>query len=127
MPPNNAANSSPNNASQSDSSELKDKFTPIRKGLLEMVVLKVIAAKKVYAADILEILKPGEFETQEGTLYPLLSRLRREGAVEYDWVESEAGPPRKYYHLTPKGKEQLASLDRYWGKIDGQIEKLGER
>ncbi len=110
----------------SDSNEVKDKFTPIRKGLLELVVLKVISARKVYAADIIEILKPGEFETQEGTLYPLLSRLRREGAVEYDWVESDAGPPRKYYRLTPKGKEQLASLDGYWEEISGYIEKIAQ-
>src|ERR1700685_1937760 len=103
--------------------QIKDKFTPIRKGLLELVVLKVIASKKVYAADILALLGQGEFATQEGTLYPLLSRLRREGAVEYDWVESEAGPPRKYYRLTPKGKESLASLEGYWEDISGYIKK----
>jgi PadR family transcriptional regulator PadR len=124
MPPNNVANNTPNNAPQSDSSELKDKFTPIRKGLLELVVLKVIAAKKVYAADILQILAQGEFATQEGTLYPLLSRLRREGAVEYDWVESEAGPPRKYYHLTPKGKSSLAELEGYWEDLSKYIKDI---
>ena len=107
-----------------NSDETKDKFTPIRKGLLELVVLKVISARKVYAADILQILAQGEFATQEGTLYPLLSRLRREGAVEYDWVESDAGPPRKYYRLTPKGKEQLASLEGYWEEISGYIKKI---
>src|ERR1700691_5566207 len=94
--------------------ETKDKFDPIRKGLLEYVVLSVISARKVYAADILEILMATEFTTQEGTLYPLLSRLRREGTVEYEWVESVAGPPRKYYRLTPKGKEQLDVLSDYW-------------
>ena len=107
-----------------ESSEIKDKFTPIRKGLLELVVLKVISARKVYAADILAILAAGEFATQEGTLYPLLSRLRREGAVEYDWVESEAGPPRKYYRLTPKGKESLAELDGYWDDLSKYIKKI---
>jgi PadR family transcriptional regulator PadR len=104
--------------------EINDKFTPIRKGLLELVVLKVISARKVYAADILQILSQGEFATQEGTLYPLLSRLRREGAVEYDWVESEAGPPRKYYRLTAKGKEQLGSLEGYWEKINKYIDRV---
>jgi PadR family transcriptional regulator, regulatory protein PadR len=119
-----APTSSPNS---NEKNETKDKFTPIRKGLLELVVLKVISAagaRKVYAADILAILAQGEFATQEGTLYPLVSRLRREGAVEYDWVESEAGPPRKYYHLTPKGKEQLASLDGYWEEISEYIKKI---
>ena len=74
-----------------------DKLTSIKKGLLEFVVLTVIAKDKVYAADILKTLAPTEFATQEGTLYPLLSSLRREGMVEYEWVESESGPPRKYY------------------------------
>lgn len=124
MAPQTSANSSSAPGAGANSSETKDKFTPIRKGLLELVVLKVIAAKKVYAADILAILAEGEFATQEGTLYPLLSRLRREGAVEYDWVESEAGPPRKYYRLTPKGKEQLASLDGYWDEISDYIKKI---
>ena len=106
---------------------ITDKFTPIRKGLLELVVLKVIAASKVYAADILQILAQGEFATQEGTLYPLLSRLRREGAVEYEWVESEAGPPRKYYRLTPKGKEQLAALNGYWEDLSKYIKKIDQK
>jgi PadR family transcriptional regulator PadR len=101
-----------------------DKFQSIRKGLLEFVVLKVIAKRKAYAAEILKDLETTEFATQEGTLYPLLSSLRREGAVEYDWVESEAGPPRKYYQLTSKGKEQLRMLQNYWNEINQTIEKL---
>lgn len=105
--------------------DLSDKLSPIKKGLLELAVLQVISAKKVYAADILEALKPTEFSTQEGTLYPLLSRLRQEGAVEYEWVESEAGPPRKYYRLTEKGRSQLQQLKDYWEKIDQTIIKLG--
>jgi PadR family transcriptional regulator, regulatory protein PadR len=96
---------------------IADKFDPIRKGLLEFAVLHVISGKKVYAADILAILMATEFQTQEGTLYPLLSRLRREGAVDYEWVESDAGPTRKYYRLTDKGKEQLAALRGYWKKL----------
>jgi len=105
--------------------ETKDKFDPIRKGLLEYVVLSVISARRVYAADILEILMTTEFATQEGTLYPLLSRLRREGTVEYEWVESEAGPPRKYYLLTAKGKKQLEELGAYWEELNKTIKNLG--
>jgi PadR family transcriptional regulator PadR len=101
-----------------------DKLTSIKKGLLEFVVLTVIAKDRVYSADILKVLSETEFATQEGTLYPLLSGLRREGAVEYEWVESEAGPPRKYYQLTTKGKEQLATLQAYWKKINQTIEQL---
>jgi PadR family transcriptional regulator PadR len=101
-----------------------DKLISIKKGLLEFVVLTVIAKDRVYAADILKTLAPTEFATQEGTLYPLLSRFRREGAVEYEWVESEAGPPRKYYKLTPKGKEQLAALQDYWDALNLTIKKF---
>ncbi len=98
--------------------DIQEKLGPIRKGLLELVVLKIISQAQVYAADILQKLSKTEFATQEGTLYPLLSRLRREGAVEYEWVESEAGPPRKYYRLTAKGQEQLKSLIDYWNRLD---------
>ncbi|HVN26160.1 MAG TPA: PadR family transcriptional regulator [Candidatus Paceibacterota bacterium] len=104
--------------------ETKDKFDPIRKGLLEFVVLRVIASRKVYAADILKILDSTEFGTQEGTLYPLLSRLRREGLVEYEWIESDAGPPRKYYRLTAKGDEQRKVLERYWDDLTATIKNL---
>ncbi len=103
----------------------QDRFAPIRKGLLEFAVLTVISARKVYAADILAALAATEFATQEGTLYPLLSRMRREGTVEYEWVESEAGPPRKYYRLTAKGETQLATLAEYWNDLNRTIKSLG--
>src|SRR5277367_1163656 len=96
---------------------INEKFTPIRKGLLEFLVLKIIAADKVYAANILGELNATEFATQEGTLYPLLSKMRREELVDYEWKESEAGPPRKYYQLTAKGREQLKETAEYWQKI----------
>jgi PadR family transcriptional regulator len=102
---------------------IEDKFDPIRKGLLEFAVLTVISTKKVYAADILSILNATEFQTQEGTLYPLLSRMRREGTVEYEWVESDVGPPRKYYRLTDKGKEQLEALRNYWQKLSKTLKQ----
>src|SRR6476469_5091568 len=103
-----------------------DKFSPIRKGLLELVVLRVIAAHKVYAADILARLEPTEFATQEGTLYPLLSRLRREGIVSYEWVESDAGPPRKYYQLADAGHARLRELETYWKTISHTISTIGD-
>lgn len=104
---------------------IHDKFNPIRKGLLEMVVLKVIAADKVYAADIIKQLADTDFATQEGTLYPLLSRLRREGVVTYEWAESDSGPPRKYYELTELGRTQLYQLEQYWLKLSATLDKLG--
>jgi PadR family transcriptional regulator PadR len=102
-----------------------EKFGPIRKGLLEYLILKIVAADKVYVADMLKRLGPTEFTTQEGTLYPLLSKLRREGLVDYEWRESDAGPPRKYYTLTARGKTQLAELNRYWQRINQTIAELG--
>ena len=102
----------------------EDKFNAIKKGLLELVVLKIISKHRVYAADILEKLSSTDFATQDGTLYPMLSRLKREDALKYEWVESESGPPRKYYSLTSRGKEQLAALIKYWKELDAVINKF---
>src|SRR6185436_9102322 len=104
---------------------LAEKFASIRKGLLEFLILKIVAADKVYAADILEWLSDTEFATQEGTLYPLLSKMRRDGLLDYEWQESDAGPPRKYYELTTKGKSQLSELDDYWKQLNTTVTKLG--
>lgn len=104
---------------------LPEKFASIRKGLLEFLILKIVSADKVYAADILERLSDTEFATQEGTLYPLLSKMRRDGLLDYEWQESDAGPPRKYYELTTKGKSQLAELDDYWKQLNTTVTKLG--
>lgn len=106
---------------------IDDKFTAIRKGLLEFLVLKIIAAEKVYAADILKQLSETEFATQEGTLYPLLSKMRREGLLDYEWQESDAGPPRKYYRLTAKGREHHRETSTYWQKISGTVKSIGPK
>ena len=102
------------------------KLGPICKGLLEFLILKIISADKVYVADMLKLLSTTEFATQEGTLYPLLSKMRRENLVDYEWRESEAGPPRKYYKLTGKGKSQLEELNEYWKLINATIGDLGK-
>ena len=104
---------------------INDRFTAIRKGLLEFLILKIVSADKVYVADILKRLSDTEFATQEGTLYPLLSKMRRDGLVDYEWQESDAGPPRKYYQLTAKGKSQLAELNDYWKHLNAMITQLG--
>jgi len=102
-----------------------EKFSPLRKGLLEFAILKVISGQAVYAADILARLQGGEFATQEGTLYPLLSRLRRDELVDYEWQESQAGPPRKYYRLTDKGRAHLDALQAYWRGLNETLDSLG--
>jgi PadR family transcriptional regulator PadR len=101
-----------------------EKLAPLRKGLLEFVILKVIAADKVYVADMLKLLSGTEFATQEGTLYPLLSKLRREQLVDYEWKESDAGPPRKYYKLTAQGRAQLSELNEYWLELHRTLARL---
>lgn len=101
------------------------KFTPIRKGLLEFLVLKIVGTESVYVPEILRRLAATEFATQEGTLYPLLSKLRREALVQYQWQESDAGPPRKYYQLTEMGRDQLAAFDQYWHRINKTISDIG--
>ena len=106
---------------------VNEKFSGLRKGLLEFLLLQIIATEKVYVADILRELSATEFATQEGTLYPLLSKMRREGLLDYEWKESEAGPPRKYYQLTAKGREQLRETQEYRGKINGTVKRLGQK
>jgi PadR family transcriptional regulator PadR len=104
---------------------VSDRFAAIRKGLLEYLILRIVSADKVYVADILQRLSGTEFSTQEGTLYPLLSKMRRDGLVDYEWQESDSGPPRKYYRLTAKGKSQLTELNEYWKEINTTISQLG--
>ena len=101
------------------------KLIALRKGLLEFLILVVVSADKVYAADIIRRLSTTDFATQEGTLYPLLSKMRREGLLDYEWQESSAGPPRKYYELTARGRTQLAELNAYWKDINATISQLG--
>src|SRR5512137_2188943 len=104
---------------------VESKLAPIRKGLLEYLVLKIVGARSAYVPDILRRLSGTEFATQEGTLYPLLSRLRREGLVQYEWQESGVGPPRKYYRLTEDGQTQLATLGQYWQQLNQTLSDIG--
>lgn len=105
--------------------DLSEKLAPIRKGLLEFALLRVISGEKLYVAGMLKRLADTEFATQEGTLYPLLSRLRREQLVDYEWQESDAGPPRKYYKLTEPGRRALAELQGYWQHLNDTLNRLG--
>lgn len=107
-------------------SGINEKFSAIRKGLLEFMVAKIIAADSVYAADILARLARTDFRTQEGTLYPLLSKMRRDGLLDYEWQESEAGPPRKYYRLTAKGRTQLAETENYWKSLIATVKNIAD-
>jgi PadR family transcriptional regulator PadR len=106
--------------------DLDSRFSSIRKGLLEFLVLKIVGGRSVYVPDILRTLGATLFATQEGTLYPLLSKLRRDGLVHYQWQESDAGPPRKYYGLTDAGRSHLAALEEHWSQINRTVSELGQ-
>ena len=102
-----------------------EQFAGLRKGLLELAILTIVSGRTVYVGDILSTLAPTPFATQEGTLYPLLSKLRRDQLVDYQWVESGQGPPRKYYSLTEKGAGRLEELSAYWRKLTTTLQTLG--
>ena len=86
----------------------------MRKGILEYCILLILNQRRSYSADILQALKEHDLIVVEGTLYPLLTRLRKDGFVDYDWEENTQGPPRKYYVLTEKGYKWLSELSYTW-------------
>ena len=104
--------------------EYGDIKTQMRKGVLEFSALLIISRGEVYSSDILKELKLADLIVVEGTLYPLLSRLKSEGLLSYDWKESASGPPRKYYTLTAKGKEKLDHLKATWKSLVESINTL---
>ncbi len=99
----------------------------MKKGVLEMCILAIISRREVYTSDIIEKLKEAELIVVEGTLYPMLSRLKSAGYLEYSWRESKYGPPRKYYQLTEAGSEFLNNLEGSWGKLVNSVENIVEK
>lgn len=102
------------------------KFAAMRRGLLEPLVLAAVESQHRYVAEIMSALQDVGFPAQEGTLYPLLSKLRREGTVQHEWHESPSGPPRKYFSLTDMGKRELADFRDYWGGLSRMINTIGQ-
>ncbi|WP_073094656.1 PadR family transcriptional regulator [Cyclobacterium lianum] len=98
--------------------------TQMRKGILEFCILHIIARGEVYATDMIDELKNAQLIIVEGTLYPLLNRLKTSGLASYKWVESETGPPRKYYSITPEGNEFLKQLDKTWSDLDNSVNQI---
>lgn len=89
----------------------------MRKGILEYCILSIISRGEIYASDIINELNKAKLLVVEGTLYPLLTRLKNNGLLEYNWQESSSGPPRKYYVLSPAGMEVLQRLDSTWEEL----------
>jgi PadR family transcriptional regulator PadR len=96
----------------------------MRKGILEYCILSIINRQEVYTSDILEALREANLLVVEGTLYPLLSRLKNNGLLKYRWQESTDGPPRKYFTLTDEGQAMLNALNDEWSDISKAIKKI---
>jgi PadR family transcriptional regulator, regulatory protein PadR len=94
----------------------------MRKGILEFCILEIISRGEVYASDMLEELTAAKMIVVEGTLYPLLTRLKNAGLLDYSWVESTSGPPRKYYTLTETGRSFLEQLRDTWSELVASTE-----
>lgn len=107
--------------------ELEKKKTQMRRGIIELCVLGIISEKEVYSTDILKKLKASELIVQEGTLYPLLTRLKNAGLLHYSWRESEGGPPRKYFQISDHGKEFLSGLLGTWKQLNHAVEQSTEK
>lgn len=100
----------------------------MRKGILEYCILSIISRNEIYASDIIAELKKAELLIVEGTLYPLLTRLKNNGLLSYNWKESTSGPPRKYYEITEEGMAVLKKLDVTWKELLFAVEtSLGHR
>lgn len=91
--------------------------TQMRKGILEYCILSIISKGEIYASDIIAELKKAQLLVVEGTLYPLLTRLKNNGLLSYSWKESTSGPPRKYYVITEEGLDVLNKLDITWKEL----------
>ena len=96
----------------------------MRKGILEYCILLILSKKPLYASDIIGELKSAQMIVVEGTLYPLLTRLKNDGYLSYRWEESLQGPPRKYYELTEDGHKFLNELEISWAELVDAIQKL---
>jgi len=89
----------------------------MRKGVLEYCILSIISKGEAYSSDILQTMKEAKLIVVEGTLYPLLTRLKNDGLLNYRWEESTSGPPRKYYTLTEMGQKFLKEMDDTWNEL----------
>ncbi len=99
------------------SSNLENTQAQMRKGVLEFCILSILKQEEVYPSDIILRMKQSKLIVVEGTLYPLLTRLKNAGLLQYRWEESKSGPPRKYYSLTPLGEKFLEELRITWNEL----------
>ncbi|MCX7743946.1 MAG: PadR family transcriptional regulator [Flavobacteriales bacterium] len=106
---------------------LENTQAQMRKGILELVILSVLARNDAYASDIINELKKAQLIVVEGTLYPLLTRLKNGGLLTYRWEESTLGPPRKYYAITEEGRQFLQQLKKTWEELNQAVKQISNQ
>ena len=104
--------------------DIQNTQSQMRKGVLEFCILSIIRQGEVYPSDIVDKMKGANLNIFEGTLYPLLTRLKNAGLLTYRWVESNSGPPRKYFVMTDKGLEFYGELERTWQELADAVHTL---
>lgn len=104
--------------------KIENSKAQLRKGILEFCVLALLKKREAYPSDLLTELKKAELIVVEGTLYPLLNRLKNDGLLTYRWEESKSGPPRKYYKLTSEGIRFHKELTTSWNEVRNAVEKI---
>jgi len=104
--------------------KIENTTAQMRKGILEFCILSLISGRDLYTSEILEALKKGEMLVVEGTVYPLLTRLKNADLLQYRWEESTSGPPRKYYSITRAGEVFLTELQKAWSDLNKAVKSI---
>lgn len=103
---------------------IENTASQMRKGVLEFCILSVIKKGEAYPSDIIDTMKNANLNIFEGTLYPLLTRLKNAELLTYRWVESNSGPPRKYFSLTEKGADFYKELEATWHELSNAVQSI---
>ncbi|MCO6497445.1 MAG: PadR family transcriptional regulator [Chitinophagaceae bacterium] len=103
---------------------IENTASQMRKGVLEFCILSIIKKGEAYPSDIIDMMKNANLNILEGTLYPLLNRLKNADLLTYRWVESNSGPPRKYFSLTEQGASFYKELENTWNELTGAVETI---
>ena len=104
--------------------KIENTTAQMRKGILEFCILSLISGRDLYTSEILEALKNGKMLVVEGTVYPLLTRLKNANLLQYRWEESTSGPPRKYYSITAEGEAFLTELQTVWKELNQAVKMI---
>lgn len=104
--------------------DIENSKAQMKKGILELCILTIISRGEAYASDIIIELKKANLIVVEGTLYPLLTRLKNEELLNYNWFESNSGPPRKYYQLTKNGQQFLNEINQSWNDLVNSVNTI---